>query len=941
MTALMREDELAALSGLLDDAVAGRGRVALVSGAVGMGKSTLLDAFADAAAAAGCLPVRLGSAPEEGELVFGLAAQFALCAGLPERARAGFRAALEEAERKVAVRPTRTTAGPLDPAVVRVADALCALVLEVGGRTPVALVVDDAQHADAASLACLGYLLRRIRAARIVAVLGHADPPPSGDGGLLVDLFSLPHCREVKLGPLSAPAVAGMLAGPAGRPVPPSLVAAALAVTGGNPLLLAGLAQDLPARPADPGAGDDASSAAALEPGAGYARAVLICLRRGGTQMLMSAQEIAVDAGSGDARARLGVAGHDDRDLAQLTAAGLVAHGRLHPPARAAILEALPAPRRAGLYFARARAAYDVGRPAVVVAGHLRAAQAEPPSWAVSVLEEAARVTLAAGHVGLGVAYLELACAACADEAQSAKLRLALVRAEWRRNPGVSRLLLPGLVDAARTGHLSGGDALVLTRALLWHGGLKQAGEILDALAAAGTLTRPDVAAELEATRPWLRCAYGPVLEHVPEPVALGPAGASDIELRRRLDAAAALQHVLSGGPRASAADQAESVLRGIHLDGMTMDAVESALLTLAYADQPARAVAPCETLIREAAESEAPSRQARLLAIRAELALRLGALPEAVSYAQAAMDLLPARSWGVAVGGCLASMVDALTAMGRLAEARRVLALPVADGLFESTFGLRYLRARGRCELAAGDLHQAEADFVLCGELMERWNLDISGLIPWRVDLAEVRLRAGTPEAARPLLRDQLTRHGQQESPRAYGMALRVLARSCGTQRRATLLRRSAEVLRTVDDRYEFAQTLCELALVCHELGGPRRSGAIGRRAWSVAAECGAEPLTRRLGTALGPELGRSEPDERPGGGASAAAVLSPAEQRVVELAVLGFTNRDIAARLFITVSTVEQHLTSTYRKFSVSGRSELGLALAAHPTSLAEQPA
>ncbi len=60
-----------------------------------------------------------------------------------------------------------------------------------------------------------------------------------------------------------------------------------------------------------------------------------------------------------------------------------------------------------------------------------------------------------------------------------------------------------------------------------------------------------------------------------------------------------------------------------------------------------------------------------------------------------------------------------------------------------------------------------------------------------------------------------------------------------------------------------------------------------------------------------------------------------------MVELAVLGFTNRDIAARLFITVSTVEQHLTSTYRKFSVSGRSELGLALAAHPTSLAEQPA
>jgi DNA-binding CsgD family transcriptional regulator len=44
-----------------------------------------------------------------------------------------------------------------------------------------------------------------------------------------------------------------------------------------------------------------------------------------------------------------------------------------------------------------------------------------------------------------------------------------------------------------------------------------------------------------------------------------------------------------------------------------------------------------------------------------------------------------------------------------------------------------------------------------------------------------------------------------------------------------------------------------------------------------------------------------------------------------VAELAADGLTNREIAGRLFITVSTVEQHLTRVYRKLVVSRREEL----------------
>jgi len=42
-----------------------------------------------------------------------------------------------------------------------------------------------------------------------------------------------------------------------------------------------------------------------------------------------------------------------------------------------------------------------------------------------------------------------------------------------------------------------------------------------------------------------------------------------------------------------------------------------------------------------------------------------------------------------------------------------------------------------------------------------------------------------------------------------------------------------------------------------------------------------------------------------------------------------LGHTNREVAQALFLTISTVEQHLTRIYRKLDVSGRSDLSVCL------------
>ena len=55
----------------------------------------------------------------------------------------------------------------------------------------------------------------------------------------------------------------------------------------------------------------------------------------------------------------------------------------------------------------------------------------------------------------------------------------------------------------------------------------------------------------------------------------------------------------------------------------------------------------------------------------------------------------------------------------------------------------------------------------------------------------------------------------------------------------------------------------------------------------------------------------------------------LTPAERRVVELAADGSSNKEIAHALFVTVRTVEAHLTHAYAKLGVRSRAQLARRL------------
>ena len=56
----------------------------------------------------------------------------------------------------------------------------------------------------------------------------------------------------------------------------------------------------------------------------------------------------------------------------------------------------------------------------------------------------------------------------------------------------------------------------------------------------------------------------------------------------------------------------------------------------------------------------------------------------------------------------------------------------------------------------------------------------------------------------------------------------------------------------------------------------------------------------------------------------------MTPTERRVAELAAQGLANKEIAATLVVTVSTVEFHLSNTYAKLGIRSRALLGSHLA-----------
>jgi DNA-binding CsgD family transcriptional regulator len=915
-----RDEEIAALRALYRDCAQGRGLVAIIRGPVASGKTALLQALAEDAVAAGAIFLGAVASRAERGLPLGILDQLFRGGSLPA-AIAPRVAELMESRTLISAtsEPEHRTVSPV---LARVFDTLLTLLVELSEDHPVVIAVDDMQYADVVSLQCLSYLARRASTSRILTVLTDCSHALPADRLLHAEILRQGNCHSIPLAPLSPSSVALLLAEHVGAEPAEQLAPACHAMTGGNPLLVNALGKDFRILPDE--------SSAELVPGPAFRSAVVACLHRYEPAIVDLGQTIAV-LGEDATLSRLGeLLATNSESAAQgieaLCASGLLESGHFrHEQAQQAVLGQMTADERAAIHGSAVRMLYRIGAAPATLARHLVSAHRIGTRWAVAALQEAAQQALVDGETDRAIDYLRRAESDCADERQRATTRFSLACAEWPVDPECAARHLSELVADARAGLLDRECLEELAYYLLWVGDTNNAAEILAAIDI-GPADPPGAQAGFPGHQMTIRSPLDflyPDLAKRTRHAVQDAKRPTRVTVRPRAQETSLLPSAAANGNEVTLV-VAERILSERSLNDPTLASITTALMALICEDMLDRATSWCTILLTESDTSRGNALwQAVLTAFLAMIEIRRGDLPAAENHARTALTLLTKKAWGVAIGGPLSSLLLTTTASRKHEDAAACLRMPVPEAMFGTFYGLLYLYARGEYYLATGRPRAALADFTDCGNRMMAWGLDLPGLVPWRTKAAEAHLVMGNSLEARELSKEQLAQVGSR-FPRTRGISLRALAMTSHPTKRTALLRESAEVLRDSGARLELAYTFTELSNAHLALGEYGRAHWAARQARNLAERCGAQaPKTT---------LGKMDPDrqESPSGvDTNLLAQLSDAEQRVAMLAAYGYTNGQIAHKLYITVSTVEQHLTRVYRKLGVAGRAELPIGV------------
>ncbi|WP_186763320.1 helix-turn-helix transcriptional regulator [Lentzea tibetensis] len=864
-----------------------------VDGPVGAGKTSLIRTFSRRAADAGSHVMSTVCTSLDRALPFGTLHQLFCGSTLPAWFVDRCATALEQAMQ---------TGGDL--AVAQVLSRLCTAVTDLAEQRPVLIAIDDVKHADECSTRILVQLVRRLGATRVLLVTTERTEFPQA-ASPTSDLTSPSHVRQLSLPLLSRAGVAEVLRRGGGARHADHVVEEFLAATGGSPLLVH----------------------AYLEGPQALGRTAVACLRDSGAPVLEVARALAVNEAEFSAPVLaelLDVAPVTvEQALRTMTAAGLLAeHGFRHPAVRDCLLDDMAPHERQSLHRRSARLLHERGAPATLVSDHLlRAAHADEP-WAPEVLLEAAEQAVMDQHAERAVDFLLLAQTCEVNDDLGATIRARLARAEWLLNPAVAARHLPDLSTIAASDALRSTDAVQVIRQLMWLGRQTDARRLLDK-----TMRRDGFGHLACDVHRWLQVCYPALALEMPAPRAeKSPPRAVPMSqiaaalIRGDVDSVPARASTLLAQPF-SQSDATWSV-----------EPVLLALLSLLYVDQVADASAWCDHLAAGVAADRSPTWRAVVDAVRAEINCRRGDFPSAIHYAHSSLTTLTPRAWGVAAALPISALVQAHTRTGDHDQAAKLLSQIVPEAVFDTRYGLHYLHARGHHQLATGRTHAGLADFLSCGELMRKWALDLSGIVPWRTSAAEAWLRHDNPDQARRLIYDELAKPGGERS-RSRGISLRLLASITEPRQRPHLLTEAMELLEANGDQYELAMVLGELGRAHQALGDRKRARMVMHRAWHVARACSATPLSHELL----PESGDADAVTAVPAAPTAISELTKSELRVASLAAMGYTNREIAAKLFITPSTVEQHLTRVFRKLNVRQRSDLPPDLCAATSKIA----
>lgn len=912
-----RDAELGQVEDVLSSVAAGDGRILLIEGEAGIGKSHLVHAGGVRASTGGIHVVR-GAADE-------------LEQDRPGRILAGV---ADEIRARCDPDVAKTDLPLGDPAYA-VVEAFVDAVEDQTAQRPLVMLVEDLHWADTLSVRGLAAIARRVRSVPLGLIATMRPVPRPGHLQQLLEICHHAQAQTVRLAGLDGNAVADLVESlTAARPGPS--LRSQLDGAAGNPLFVIELIYGLEHEGVLTVDGGVAETTAASVPHS-LAQTLtrrLTSLPDDTVQLLRLASLLGGQFTLGDLAV---VAGRSVVDVEShmrhaVDAAFVIDEGThlafRHDLIRDAVYLQTPAAIRHELHVAAGRALAGAGAPSQQVARQFAVGARPGDLVAVTWLLTAAREAVA----------VDTATAAMLQEQA-----LELAPEDWDERASVEATLVELLAWSGRVD-----DARILAEILL--GRSLTPNEELQARRAYGTVL--GAVGDLDGAAEQLSAAASLADTPAPEQDVLrcAAAGMSVISGRSTATARATVATIADTTDSAVACWVQHTIGVAAVSEGVYDEALDAFLRSRALLD--AGYVAPLGFLIphiwvatgyyqmdRTSQTQTAITAARRRAERRGDVGLLLhttaadaliawvdGRWNDATTQAEAALAL--ADETGTQAQTVLIHSVLALVALGRGDRKTAQQHLDRANAIVESgafhLFGVDMLLwARA---LLLEDHGETDRALALLDPFWDQ-AANLRGLIQWRhvgPDLVRLCRAGGDVERAKEVAADMTTIAARSTSPSAAAAARRGRGLADGDP--DTLID-AANGMRSTRRVIDTAATCTEAGALLLDHGRSEEGRALLEEATAIYHRVGADGhLTRvdaMLGRSTAPQV-RTRPTTPTFGWAS----LSPKEHEVIDLVTEGLSNPQIGERLFISRRTVESHLSHIFRKLDLTNRTQLATA-------------